>query len=341
MLSTRIGEFAALSTALFWTVTVLCFEVAGKRVGTLSLNLLRLTFGFLFLALFSWITRGMVLPLDASPYLWFWLTASGLVGFVLGDILLFQAFIEIGARISMLIYSAVPPLSALLGWFFLEERISGRGFLGMAITLIGIGLVVLERGEPVEGFSTREAPGKQEAGSREPAASKEKAFFKNIVYKNTATFKGTSRVRFRHPIRGVLLAFGGSLGQALGLILSKHGAPSYNAFSATQIRCMAGIVGFSLVILLSRRGNQFLAALRDPVALRIILLGSFFGPFLGVSLSLVSIQLTSTGVASTIMALVPVLVIVPSHLLFKEPIRFREVEGAAIAVGGTVLLFFH
>jgi drug/metabolite transporter (DMT)-like permease len=149
MLSTtfgsRLGEFAALATAIFWTVTVLCFEFAGKRVGTLSLNLIRLSLGFLFLSLFSWITRGRILPFDASPTLWFWLAASGLVGFVLGDILLFQAFIEIGGRISMLIYSAVPPLSALLGWVFLGERINLQGFIGMGITLTGIALVILER----------------------------------------------------------------------------------------------------------------------------------------------------------------------------------------------------
>jgi len=299
-----LGEFAALATALFWTITVLCFEYAGKRVGTRSLNLIRLSFGFIFLSLFTWITRGRILPLDAPPSLWFWLTASGFVGFVVGDLLLFQAFIEIGGRISMLIYSAVPPLSAVLGWIFLRERISLQGFVGMVITLSGIALVILEK-DSAEGDSD------------------------------------ATRTQFRHPLRGVLLAFGGALGQAAGLILSKHGAPSFNPFAATQIRCLAGIVGFTLVVLATRHGSQLIAAFRDRKALRIILLGSFFGPFLGVSLSLLAIQHTSTGVASTIMALVPVLVIWPSHILFHEPIRFREVVGALIAVAGTVLLFFH
>lgn len=323
-MGSRVGEFAALATALFWTVTVLCFEFAGKRVGTLSLNLIRLSLGFLFLSLFSWATRGRILPLDAPLSLWFWLAASGLVGFVIGDILLFQAFIEIGGRISMLIYSAVPPLSALLGWMLLQERISPQGFMGMVITLTGIALVILEREdtgeEPAVGFSTTgDSPrGEAPIGSSLPAPS-----------------------RFRHPIRGVLLAFGGALGQAVGLIFSKHGAPSFNPFAATQIRCMAGILGFTAVVLVTRHGAALKAAVRDRQAMRIILLGSFFGPFLGVSLSLLAIQHTSTGVASTIMALVPVLIIWPSHLLFHEPVRFREILGALIAVGGTVLLFFH
>lgn len=334
MLSTtmgsRLGEFAALATAIFWTITALCFEFAGKRVGTLSLNLLRLSLGFLFLSLFSWITRGRVLPFDAPPSLWFWLGASGLVGFVIGDLLLFQAFIEIGGRISMLIYSAVPPLSALLGWIFLQERISLQGFIGMGITLTGIALVILER-ESTEESSPVPSP---------PIPINEAGSTMDPIPSSPLPESGP-RSRFRHPIRGVLLAFGGALGQAGGLILSKHGAPSFNPFAATQIRCLAGIVGFAVVVLATRHGSQLIASIRDRKAMRIILLGSFFGPFLGVSLSLLAIQHTSTGVASTIMALVPVLIIGPSHFLFHEPVRLREILGALIAVAGTVLLFFH
>jgi len=348
MLSTtfgsRLGEFAALATAIFWTVTVLCFEFAGKRVGTLSLNLIRLSLGFLFLSLFSWITRGRILPFDASPTLWFWLAASGLVGFVIGDILLFQAFIEIGGRISMLIYSAVPPLSALLGWVFLGERINLQGFIGMGITLTGIALVILERNSVERPDTLPNDAGEEKAGafSTEGEETRREATRGEApIGKATQSPSLKSRSQFRHPIRGVLLAFGGALGQAAGLILSKHGAPSFNPFAATQIRCMAGILGFTAVVLATRHGAQLMAAVRDRKAMRIILVGSFFGPFLGVSLSLLAIQHTSTGVASTIMALVPVLIILPSHLLFHEPVRLREILGAFIAVGGTVLLFFH
>ena len=221
----------------------------------------------------------------------------------------------------MLIYSAVPPLSALLGWIFLDERISMQGLIGMIITLTGIALVILER-ENLE----EDTP--EESYADPP-----------LAYPNSKPL--ASRSRFRHPIRGVLLAFGGALGQAGGLILSKHGAPSFNPFAATQIRCLAGIAGFTAVVLATQHVPQLIAAVRDKKAMRIILLGSFFGPFLGVSLSLLAIQHTSTGVASTIMALVPVLIIGPSHFLFHEPVRIREIIGAIVAVGGTVLLFLH
>ncbi len=234
----------------------------------------------------------------------------------------------------MLIYSAVPPLSALLGWIFLDERISMQGLIGMIITLTGIALVILER-ENLEEDTPEESYADPPLAypNSKPLASRQ-------IHPEISRLPA-SRSRFRHPIRGVLLAFGGALGQAGGLILSKHGAPSFNPFAATQIRCLAGIAGFTAVVLATQHVPQLIAAVRDKKAMRIILLGSFFGPFLGVSLSLLAIQHTSTGVASTIMALVPVLIIGPSHFLFHEPVRIREIIGAIVAVGGTVLLFLH
>ena len=99
-----LGEIAALLTALCWTVTAMAFESAGKRVGALSLNLIRLLIGLLFLTAFNFFYNHALIP-KATGYQWFWLVASGLVGFVLGDLFLFRAFILIGARISMLIRS--------------------------------------------------------------------------------------------------------------------------------------------------------------------------------------------------------------------------------------------
>ena len=56
--------------------------------------------------------------------------------------------------------------------------------------------------------------------------------------------------------RGILYAFGGAVGQALGLVLSKFGLRDYDPFAATQIRIIAGIFGYvALVTILSRWGN--------------------------------------------------------------------------------------
>lgn len=291
------GELAALGTAFFWTITALSFEAAGKRVGSLSLNLIRLCIGFIFLTLFVALFRGVPLPTDATFHHWVWLSLSGVIGFTLGDYLLFKGFILIGSRISMLLMALVPPLTALIGWIVMGERLSPTNFLGMALVVGGISFVVLERSADQK------------------------------------------LVQFSRPLRGILAAFGGAVGQAVGLVLSKYGMDDYDAFAATQIRIIAGTIGFAIVISFVGSWRRIGSALRDRKAMGTMSLGSFFGPFLGVSFSLLAVKHTATGVAATIMAIVPVLIIAPAVLVFKEKVTPREIAGAVVAVAGVAVLF--
>lgn len=296
-----LGEIAALLTALCWTVTAMAFESAGKRVGALSLNLIRLLIGLVFLSIYNAIINDGFIPI-ATGYQWFWLTLSGIVGFVLGDLFLFRAFILIGARISMLIMSLVPPITALIGWITLGEVLSGIEFLGMGVCMAGISLVMLSGPNKGEKFSLKK-------GQMGPV------------------------------VLGSLLALGGAIGQAAGLVLSKKGMQDMDPFAATQIRIMAGVVGFLVVITLFKRWKNVHAALKDLKAMKFMTLGSFTGPFLGVSFSLLAVQHTDTGVAATLMALTPVLIIPPAIILKKEKIHLMEILGALISVGGVALFF--
>lgn len=279
----------------------MAFEAAGKRVGALSLNLIRLIIGLVFLSLYNAVFNDGFFP-SATGYQWFWLTLSGVVGFVLGDLFLFRAFIMIGARISMLIMALVPPITALIGWITLGEILSGIEFLGMGITLLGIVLVISSKIE-------------------------------------IKKFSSGLKLSTGPLLLGSLLALGGAVGQAAGLVLSKKGMQDMNAFEATQIRIMAGMLGFTLVISLFKRWGHLLNALKDFKAMRSMTLGSFTGPFLGVSFSLLAVQHTDTGVAATLMALTPVMIIPPAILFSKEKIRIIEIIGAFISIGGVALFF--
>jgi len=292
-------------TAVFWTVTSMSFEAAGKRIGSLSVNLIRLYLAFFIYSIYLYFTRGMFFPTDATGFAWLWLSISGLVGFALGDLLLFQAFVVVGARVSMLIMSLVPPMTALLGWMILGETLSVQSLAGMVITISGIVLVVMKRENP------------------EPNTNKK------------------NRIKFSYPLVGILLAVGGAAGQAVGLVLSKYGMKDYDAFAASQIRVMAGLVGFTLIFIFMKRWDKLKTGLRDRKGMQLTLLGSIFGPFLGVSFSLLAVQNTSAGVAATIMAIVPVLIIPPAIILFKERISIREVIGSILAVAGVALLFLE
>jgi drug/metabolite transporter (DMT)-like permease len=145
--------------------------------------------------------------------------------------------------------------------------------------------------------------------------------------------------KLKHPVKGLLYACIGMIGQAVGLVLSKYGMGEYNAFSATQIRIIAGVVGFTFLLFYFKAWPQLIAAFKDIPAMRIATIGTVFGPFIGVYLSLLAIQNTSTGIASTIMAIVPVLIIPFSIMLYKEKINLREIVGAVIAVAGTAIMF--
>lgn len=300
----HIGQLAALVTAFCWTITGITYQIAGKKIGSVNVNMIRMVLALVLLSTYSYFTYGSFLPVNATPHNIFWLSLSGLVGFVFGDLCLFQAYVLIGARVAMLVMTLSSPIAAMFGWLIMGETMSSTSLLGMALTLGGIALVILER----------------------PMDSGVKG-------------GGNGRFKFSYPLKGILLAFGGAFGQGFGLVLSKYGIGSYNAIQGTEIRAIAALVGFSVVFFFIRQWPKFFQSIRNPKVISVVAVGSVFGPFLGVSLSLFAIQHTTTGIASTIMSIMPILIIPAAILLFKEKVTFKEIVGALIAIGGVALFF--
>ena len=108
-----------------------------------------------------------------------------------------------------------------------------------------------------------------------------------------------------------------------------------------MIRTVIGLVGFlTLLLLFSRDGaGQLRRAAHDRKSMLCALGSTFFGPFVGVSLSLLATQYTSAGIAQTLFALTPILIIAPAALLFHQRVTVREVIGAMISVAGVSLFF--
>jgi drug/metabolite transporter (DMT)-like permease len=297
MLESHLGVTAALSSALCWTITAVAFESAGKKVGSLCVNILRIFIAFILLSVFNLFTRGIAFPTDASLSTWLWLLLSGLIGFVIGDLFLFQAYVEIGSRISQLIMSIVPPITAVTGYIIMREKITLLGFAGMIITISGIAMVILTKGED------------------------------------------NNKITFSHSIRGIIFAFIGALGQAFGLVFSKFGMGSYNPFAATQIRIVAAMIGFTIVISVTKSWGRVFTGIKNIKAMGSITIGSIFGPFVGVSMSLLAVQHAPTAIVSTITAITPILLIPVSIIIFKEKVTSREVLGSIVALSGIAILF--
>lgn len=299
-MNTYIGEIAAIATAICWAITSTAFEDAGKRIGSVNLNLLRLLFAFVFLGIFTTLTRGLPLPLDASKEAWGWLMLSGLVGIVIGDLLLFEAFVLIGARISMLIYASVPPLTGIIAYLFLGEAMTAMQITGMLVTMAGIALVILD--------------GKSRSD-------------------------GSKKVQLNHPVLGVLLAFGGSLGQAIGYIIGKYGMGDFDAFASTQIRLIGAIISFTILFTIKGYWKTFFPVFKEIKALKSTVIGAIFGPFIGISLSLFAVQRINPGVASTLISITPVLLIPYAIIVKKEQVILKEIFGSLIAIAGLAIMF--
>jgi drug/metabolite transporter (DMT)-like permease len=303
----RAGELAALGTASCWVISAIAFERAGKRIGSLTLNLLRLVIALVPLSLWGWLSRGHALPVDADAATWGWLALSAVIGFVIGDLCLFRAFVLIGPRLSTLIMASTPVWTALFGFVFLGEVLGPYELLGIALTVGGIAWAVGDRPAKPEQL---EAPTETET---EPPS------------------------KWRFIGNGVVLAFAGALGQAGGLVASKHGMGDYDPFAATQIRVLTAIVGFALVMTAWGWWPRVKVAVRDTEAMKPTAVGAIVGPFLGVGLSLLAIQLTATGVAASLMATTPILML-PVVWLRGEKVGVAGLLGALLAVGGVAML---
>jgi len=142
-----LGEAAAVITSITFAINSALFTLAGREVGSLVVNRLRLIAASFFLIAAHWIFLGTPWPTGANFDRWFWLGLSGIVGLVLGDAFLFQAFVWVGPRISMLMMSLAPILAAFTAWIFLGEALTWWQLMGIFLTIIGVMWVVLERNQ--------------------------------------------------------------------------------------------------------------------------------------------------------------------------------------------------
>lgn len=295
----KLALLAAFGTAVFWSFSAIFFENASKKLGALAVNFWKVVFAFFFLAISGLIVRGVPFPYDASPRTWIFLSLSGLVGFVISDFFLFNSYILIGSRITVVFQSLTPIFTALLAYAFLGEEMRLHMIEAMAITVVGILIVVLTRSQQNK---------------------------KNNVGNLSS--------------KGLFYAFCAAFFQAGAMVLSKAGLGDYSPISGTQIRTLVAIVGFAINALVIGQGRHvFIKVPTMREAFAATIKGSVFGPFLGVALSLFSLQNTQVGATSTLMALTPVVIIIPSVLILKQKIHYMEIVGAAIAVGGAALFF--
>ena len=300
-----LGELISIGVAFSWTATALLSEFGSKRLGNLTLNVLRMALALLFSLVLFWVVMGSPLPPIGSMEACGWMLLSGLVGYVIGDFCLFQCYIIISSRYGQLFMTLAPLSAALMAWVTLGQHMTMMSIVAMLVTLTGIGISVIGRGEH-------------------------------------------HKVSLKLPTNGVLFAVGAAVCQGVGLVLSKIGMDHYQTtdmpewlipFSANFFRCVAGIIGFMLLLYWREGFAPLRTAMHDRKGLTVATATTVFGPFVGVGFSLMAVQYTDAGIASTLMAMTPVIILLPSYWLFGQKITWRSVLGALISVVGVSLFF--
>ncbi len=308
----NIGEIISLGVAVSWTVAALSCEIAGRRMGVIVLNVWRLGLTLLFSLLLMLFMTGHAWPVHAGTEAWLWLLASGVVGYFFGDWCLFNSYLTIGSRYGQLFMTLAPVFTALFAWVMIGQTLSVQSLAAMAVTLLGIAIAVTGRGEK-------------------------------------------HALSLGLPWKGVLFGIGAGLGQGVGLVLSKIGLDHYTAdlpqealsgmvnllpFSSNLIRSIAGLTCFTLWLLWRGEQRRLRESATDGRAMWAMLLAVFSGPLIGVGFSLMAVQYTAAGIASTLMATTPILILLPSRWLFGQPITWQNVVGAIVSVIGVSMFFW-
>lgn len=304
------GELIAFCTTLSWSIGIFPFTEASRRLGPDAVNHFRLLLALLMLTvifLFQNSFSVMQLIDSPDPGQWIWFGLSGVVGLALGDYFGFTAFAILGTRLGSLFTCFAPGAALLFGYVMLNEDVNFIGLSGIIITIAGVMYISLSK--------------------------EEKA--------------AVSDLGFGDLRKGIIYGILAALCQGVGLVLAKKGMSSsdvqLNPVHATWIRMIVASGAIYIVTLMRGR----LAAVHAPVrsnqnkGVGYAVMGTLFGPVIGVCFSMYAVTLVQVSVAQTIFSMVPV-VVLPLALIFtNEKLSLKTAAGALIAIAGVFILIWR
>ena len=307
-----LGEIISIGVAFSWTLAALSSEIGSKHLGVFVMNVWRMALALIFSCLLCFVLLGSPFPIYASLQTWGWLLLSGVIGYFFGDWCLFNSYLTIGSRYGQLFMTLAPMFTAFAAWGTLGQTLSWKAILAMTITITGIAISIMGRGE------------------------------------------GKSLFHIQLPAKGILFGIGAGMGQGFGYVLSKIGMDHYIAdvpatvlpsiidklpFASNLIRCVAGLICFLLWLVMRGELPRLRHSIHDHRGLLAMLVAVFSGPVIGVGFSLMAANYVEAGIASTIMAMTPIIILLPSHWLFHQPVTLKGIIGAVVSVIGVSLFF--
>jgi drug/metabolite transporter (DMT)-like permease len=303
------GEIMALLAAFIFAWTSIFFTTAGRRLGVTTVNLLRLPVAALCLGTMHLIVNGTVWPVGLVWQDQVWIGLSGVIGLAIGDSALFRAFTLVGPRRSMTMMALAPVYTTVIAWSVLGEHLNAWGILGIVVIIAGVMTATLGRGSGQGDFG-------------------------NLPRKVLRT--------------GILFALLGSLGQGLGSVLAKMGMTGASSggagvepLGATLIRLTWATVFYWLAVVPRLDVRRTTQALRDRRGVGALAVAILMGPFISVWISLVAIRHTEAGIAQVLLGMVPIFVVVPAWIVYRDRPTPLSLAGIVVAVGGGALLLLR
>jgi drug/metabolite transporter (DMT)-like permease len=305
------GLALSLCALACWSIAPFFFTAAGRRIGPLATNMLRLALATLALI-------ALALARDLSgfhvslphPVAIACLVGSGFIGLTVGDAFLYRAFVSIGPERTSQIQTLAPASTAALAFLALGEILSYRQLAGMALILAGVLTATTSAARAARKSGRLADP----APADRPTAAYGHAAWAAIW---SASFQGV----------GTVLARQAFLSQS-----------DLDPVLATSIRLAAGTAGLWAY---ARTRGPLRPTLRnwtEKRTLRLILCGTVFGPTLGMLCYISALKSAPAGIVTTVTFMAPLLIIPIGARLYGTRIGWAALAGTVFSLAGVALL---
>jgi drug/metabolite transporter (DMT)-like permease len=292
-----IAESSALAAAFCWSFGGLISTNPVRMLGAITFNRLRMCLVFVMLSGMAFVTGGWgTLTLQHSLML----MVSAIVGIFLGDTSFYAALKRVGPRRAGILFATNAPITAIMGFFILDERLPPSTILGCALIMAGVFLAVF--------FST----------------TTQRHSFEQV--------RGSLAA-------GVGLGMFGAFCQAVSVIIMRPIlASGVDAVAASALRVGTGAV--ALIATLLVRSEMVRPATRLSLRLLgQVALSGMAGMALGMTFLLIALAHGPAGLVSTLSATSPILILPILWGVTKEAPAPGAWIGAFLAVVGAACIF--
>ena len=291
------GEIAALAGASLWAISATVYSFVGTKIPPLLLNLTKGLIAIAFILLTFILTNYQFSAVNLFGIIG--LVVSGMAGIGIGDTAYFQALNRLGARKTLLLETLAPPITAILAFVFIEEKLNSTIWMGMIITITGIAWVISERNPEI------------------------------IEEKNHKILAGV-----KWALVGVMSQAIGAVIARYTLLTT-----DISSLESTLIRLLGGTIIILIFMTPQKKSIlPFIKDIWSAKLALTITVTAFASTYLGIWLQQTAFKFAPAGIAQTLLATSPLFVL-PLMVALGEKISYRSLIGAVIALLGVSLLF--